>query len=417
MMGIHPIIVLLVTATQTSGDYKMINDKEHDRNSFDCRTTDSPRYIFKSMSLKLLTAFLLLVVTSSLQAQDNALNFSGDFRLRFERTSNQEPNAQSLFKNPRNREVVRLRLGITKKINDFIKFGSRLATGSADDPNTADITLGDFVNDLSFTLDRVYMEFLYKSLFLTGGKFGNPFIATDLVWDGDVNPQGVAGSLTLPSSEQLIPRITGMYYVVDEQSSNPDSYMWGGQMRFTINPNADWSLTFAGAYYDYNIEHLGNADGGDTRSNYLTLDADSNLVYVSDFNLIDAIATIEYRGLNERFPIRIVGDFVKNDGAKVDEDQGFAVDVFVGKASKKNDLRFQYGYSEMETDAVLAAFSHDNTTIATNYQQHTLAADFVIFDNTTLNLTWYLYRTNKLPAPGVENDYFSRLRLNAVVGL
>ena len=44
----------------------------------------------------------------------------------------------------------------------------------------------------------------------------------------------------------------------------------------------------------------------------------------------------------------------------------------------------------------------------------TLTIDYVVLRHTTLNLTWYLYRRNKL----VENDsneFVSRIRLNAVV--
>ena len=91
------------------------------------------------------------------------------------------------------------------------------------------------------------------------------------------------------------------------------------------------------------------------------------------------------------------------------------LDLFVGKASKPKDLRFRYGYSETKTDAVLAAFSNDNTTIATNYKQHTVTIDYVAVENTTLNLTWYLHRKNQLLSSSDSDDMVSRVRLNAVV--
>jgi hypothetical protein len=392
----------------------MKNDNADRHNSLDCGNRTIQRRMPLSIGISLLTTLTFLLLTFPLSAQDNGLNFSGDFRLRFEMTTKQQPTSSPSIRNPRYREVVRFRLGMNKQINDYVKFGSRLATGSPDDPNTADITLGDFVNDLTVSLDKLYMEILYKNLFLTGGKFGNPFLRTDLVWDGDVNPQGVAGSITVPGSEQIMPKLTGIYYVVDEQTINPDSYMWGGQAKLSIRPNTDWKVTLAAGFYDYTIKSLTDADAGDTRSNYLTFDADSNLVYLSDFNLIDVIAVIEYSGLSERFPLKIVADFVKNNGAEVDEDQAFGVDFFLGKASKQNDFRFQYGYAKSETDAVLAAFSHDNLTIATNFEQHTIGIDFVALEKTTLNLTFYYYRLNKVD-PSVDNDYFSRLRLNAIL--
>jgi len=341
------------------------------------------------------------------------LKFFGDFRLRYENTTNLEPGSLD----DRNREVVRFRAGVAKKVNGLLSFGARLATGSSGDPNTADITLGSFVDDLEVSLDRVYLELRHEDIFLTGGKFANPFLKTDLVWDGDVNPQGVAASYTFSGSGQIIPKLTGMYSVVDENARTliPDSWMWGGQTEFSVHPSPDLSFTLAGAFYDYKIRNLSNADAGDTRSNNIISDSTGTATaYISDFDLLDAIAIVEYRGLGERYPIRFVGNYVKNLGAEVNEDQGFMVDLFVGRTSKKNDLRFQYGYSQSETDAVLAAFSNDNTTIATNYMQHTLAIDYVPLGNTTLNLTWYLYKDKSALGPGA-NKFLSRLRVNTMV--
>lgn len=378
----------------------------------------------KRLSLWLpLLLFVLMAFAPQVQGQTDpafGLNFSGDFRLRYENTTNQilgTPLPGN--EDARNREVVRFRAGITKKINELFNFGARLATGSSDDPNTTDVTLGNFVDDLEFSLDRLYLELKHKNLFLTGGKFGNPFRRTDIVWDGDVNPQGVAGSYTFSGSGQITSKFTGIYSIVDEQTLAPDSYMWGGQMELSIHPVQDWSVTLAGAYYDYTIKSLANAGIGDTRSNLLTSDGTA---YISDFDLLDAIAIVEYRGFGERTPIRFVADFVKNLStvAEADgEDQGFTLDLYIGRASKKHDRRFRYGYSRVETDAVFAAFSNDNTTIPTNYEQHTVTIDYVALENMTLNLTWYLYRRNELffAPPGADNEFVSRLRLNVMVKL
>lgn len=356
----------------------------------------------------LLATLVFFVAASYAQEKSDLLSdikFYSDFRLRYENTTNRDN------MDARNREVVRFRAGLTKKISELFNFGARLATGSSDDPNTADVTLGNFVNDLEISLDRLYLELNHQHFFLTGGKFGNPFLRTDLVWDGDVNPQGVAGSYTSSGSKKVISKLTSIYSIIDEQSIAPDSYMVGGQIEFSIHPAPDLSLTLAGAYYDYTIRSLRNADAGDTRSNYLTPDGTA---YISDFDLFDAIVMVEYRGLGERYPIRFVGDYVKNLGAEVGEDEGFSLDLYIGRSSEKKDARFRYGYSEAETDAVLAAFSNDNITIPTNYKQHTLTIDYCIYSNMTLNLTWYLYK-NKLATDPDNNDYISRLRLNAVV--
>ena len=347
------------------------------------------------------------------------IKFYGDARFRYENTSNAEPN--SILLEGRNRAVVRFRGGFQKKISEIFNFGVRLVTGSSDDPNTADVTLGSFVNDLEISFDRFYLKMSNNNFALSGGKFENPFQRTDLVWDGDVNPQGVTGSYTFKGSKKFIPKITGIFFTIDEHSGTdiPDSDMLGGQIQFSTYPSEDLSISLSGGYYDYDITNLSKstADAGDTRSNNVIFDSTGAAVaYLSDFDLVDVIAVLEYRGFGERFPIKVVGDYVKNLGAEVDEDQGYAVDLFVGRASKKNDIRFRYGYSQTETDAVLAAFSNDNTTIATNYIQHTITFDYVALDNMTLNLTWYIYKNNIVTGQET-NEFISRLRLNAVVKL
>jgi hypothetical protein len=362
----------------------------------------------------LLVTLALFAIPSWNEAQaQEPLKLTGDFRVRHESTTKQEIKDSPNSRDPRNREVVRFRFGINRRINGLFNFGARLATGSPDDPNTTDITLGDFVNDLTISLDRAYMELNYKNLFLTGGKFANPFRSTELLWDGDVNLQGFGASYTFSGSKTIIPKLTGVYHVTDEQTTNPDSYMLGGQLQFAINPSPDWSLTLAGGYYDHSIKSLVNANSGDINSNFLTADKKA---YLSDFDLLDGFVAIDYRGFGERFPLRFVGDFVKNQGAAQGEDEGYGADLYLGKVAKKKDWRFQYGYALAENDAILAAFSHDNTTLASNYEQHTLGIDYVVVENTILNVTLYHYRRHHIKsATSIENDFFTRLRLNALV--
>ncbi len=337
-------------------------------------------------------------------------NVSGDFRLRWERTSEQEPTTQPLILDPRNRWVVRFRGGVTRQFGKLTTFGARVTSGQRGDPNSTDITLGDFADGLEVSLDRAFLELKHDGALLTGGKFANPFATTELVWDGDVNPQGVAGSWARPGKHQVTPKLLGIFYVVDEDTVNPDSFMVGGQGQVSVKTSTSWSAVLAGGYYDYSIKSLRHTDTGDTRSNRLTPDGTR---YVSDFDLLDGMLTFDHRGFGARYPVKFVADYVKNLGAD-NNDDGFGLDLFVGRASAQGDMRFRYGYSQADTDAVLAAFSHDNTTLATNYKQHTLTFDYQARKDVQLNATWYVYR--KLDAPSTDpNPWVKRLRLNALV--
>lgn len=365
----------------------------------------------------LLVLFILFVMAVPPAKAQDPLKFSGDFRVRHETTTKQEPGATPDTRDARNREVVRFRFGISRKVNGLFNFGARLATGSPDDPNSTDITLGDFVNDLTISLDRAYMELNYNNLFLTGGKFANPFRISELVWDGDVNLQGFGASYTFAGSDRVVSKLTGVYHVTDEQTNREDSYMLAGQLEFAIKASDNLSLTLAGGYYDHSIKSLANANSADNvTSNFLNATGDG---YLSDFDLLDAMVIVDYRGFSPSLPLRFVADFVTNKGAAEGaqgEDKGYTFDLYLGKVAQKNDWRIQYGYSMAEHDAVLAAFSHDNTTLPTNYEQHTLGLDYYVVDNTILNLTYYHYRRHNIKSTNaIDNDFVSRLRLNALV--
>ena len=172
-----------------------------------CRQQMIYHRLFSFCITGLIFLFILSPFFFDTKAQTGLLSdikFKGDFRLRYENTSNEEPGSTLL--EGRNRAVVRFRVGFTKKISDIFNFGVRLATGSSDDPNTADVTLGSFVNDLEISLDRLYLKMSNNNFALSGGKFENPFQRTDLVWDGDVNPQGVTGNYTFKGSKKFIPK-------------------------------------------------------------------------------------------------------------------------------------------------------------------------------------------------------------------
>src|SRR3546814_10871465 len=76
------------------------------------------------------------------------LDVSGDMRVR------QEWNF--VDGRDRSRSAVRARLRATYKIDDHFAVGARIATGDPDDPNSTDVTLGNFVDDFQVSLDQAW---------------------------------------------------------------------------------------------------------------------------------------------------------------------------------------------------------------------------------------------------------------------
>jgi hypothetical protein len=110
----------------------------------------------------------------------------------------------------------------------------------------------------------------------------------------------------------------------------------------------------------------------------------------------------------------VIGDVVRNLAAEVPEDSGYSLDIIVGKARDIGDWQVHYGYSVVQTDAVLAAFSHDNTGYSTNYRQHTIGVDYIPYERTHVNATAYLFRRDNFELAGQPetNDLVSRFRVN-----
>ncbi|HNP35308.1 MAG TPA: putative porin [Woeseiaceae bacterium] len=345
---------------------------------------------------------------SPARSDDNRLDVAGDFRLRYENTS-----AHAGLPD-RNRGVLRGRLGAAYKVTDALTAGARLTTGDPGDPNTADVTMGDFVNDLDVSLDQAYIAYRFGNHRAVGGKFSNPFKRTDLVWDGDVNPYGAAAHFNLLNTGGSALSLTAIYSIIDEQVIRDDSDMLGAQLSLDTHFGSDLKLGLSAAYYDYDIGSLANADLGDIRGNNL---APGGTAYLSDFNLFDVVATVEYTGIGEAWPLLFTGDYVKNTGAAVPEDTGYRLQFGLRQLAEVGDWRIRYGYSMAQTDAVLAAFSNDNITYATNYRLHALTVDYMLAPHTFLDLTAYRYKRDDFSLvmqPG-SNDYVDRIRFNMYV--
>jgi Putative porin len=342
------------------------------------------------------------VAVAKAAAPPSRLAVSGDFRLRYEGNYGND-DAQDW-----DRGVLRARLGANYVVNDWLTVGGRLATGDPDDPNSSDVTLSNFADDLNVSLDQAYAQFKFENAEVWGGKFPLPFTRTELVWDGDVNPQGVGAIYAMPVGGGAL-RLSGLYFLVDHSVAGTDSSMLGAQAGLDLPLTEDFRLELSAAYYDYTLPGVAGADAGDFRSNLIGPDGR----YVSDFNLTDVIGAMTFRG-GERWPVRLTGEYVKNGGARTPGDTAYNFELLAGQVRDRGDWRFGYSYSVAEVDAVLAAFSQDNTTIATNYRQHTLFVDYAITNKVLFDATLYHYRPYDAQFSGTDDpeDWLDRLRVN-----
>jgi Putative porin len=335
---------------------------------------------------------------------DARLDISGDFRVRY------ESNFSRGRANDRDRTVLRGRLRATYAVTDWLTAGGQLATGDFDDPKNVDITLGNFDNKLRVSLDQAYLRANSGNVEIYAGKIPQTYVNTDLVWAPDFNPQGFSASYKAQLGDAASLKATALYHIVDEAVSGPDSRMIGGQVTLEAAPTSQLSVQLSGSYYDYTLRSTAGGGPNDFRSN-----AFSNGRYLSDFNLLDVIGSVTFAGLGERWPVRVVADYVYNFGAINSDDTGFAADIVFGRTANPGEFSFGGGYAVAETEAVFAAFSQDNITLATNYRQYSGYIDYAIKSNLFLNATLYHYRVKDRIAGGIApNPWLNRFRINLV---
>lgn len=331
------------------------------------------------------------------------LDVSGDLRVR------QEWNF--VDGRDRSRSAVRARVRATYKIDDHIAVGTQIATGDPDDPNSTDVTLGNFVDDFQVALDQAWIRYTHGGLTAYAGKFPQPFQRTDMLWDSDVSPQGIAAAYGADIGKARIDA-RGLWFVIDEAAVARDSDMLGGQLALSAPLGPDFKAGLTGSYYHYRLGSVAGADAGDFRGNLL-----SGGRYLSDFHLLEAIGTLGWSGPSERWPLAFTADYVKNSGAAVPGDTAFNLELAAGRVAKPGDLRLTYNYSEVEVDSVLAAFSHDNIDLSTNYKLHGLGLAYVPAPHLQLDLLWYHYRPLDPAYAGglAPTDWLDRIRLAFMV--
>ncbi len=287
--------------------------------------------------------------------------FSGDFRLRGEPFFGGPAN-QSL---DQTRERFRLRFNVTAKLNDDISGGFSLASGDINDPTSTNQTVGDFYTRKGIALDRAYVDYTphqFKNLTLIGGKFGYPWYNTELTWDKDLNPEGLAQTLTFNLNTPALKKIafigfelpfTQVAGVSLANQSLVSSVTYGGQVQ------TNWQLAswlkfgmYAGFYDFVHADPIALAlarassknpqtpltgllplGTGNTVQNSITTTTATDIIttggkayptgvtnitnaqFASKFALVDGLARFDVQTPSVRWPIALIGDYVQNTEA------------------------------------------------------------------------------------------------------
>lgn len=374
------------------------------------------------------------------------LSFSGDMRVRHEGFYQEGVKA-------RNRERLRFRFGARLKISDELTAGFRIASGDSNDPISTNQTMGDLFDRKPLSIDQVYItvtpgatfglgDWPWKPLSMTAGKMGNPLfrpravLESEMIWDGDVTPEGLAETLTLYQASEGPFRsfkLNAFQWTVDEASGTADSFFLGGQFvgEFKPLPGLDVSLGLGDYYLTSSRRAAQEANGNDSLNltNSVVLrdgtvviggapfspDPDNPIrKFYGGFNLLNAGAQLKWDTGYTKWPLSFFVDFVHNTEAKTDEDTAVWVGLGLGETKNPGDWSIAAVWARTETDAVLSELSYSDfgRDGGTNVQGPFVAINYMILPRLTLTAKNHFVSFIERPA-GESNSMLYRLQLDA----
>lgn len=411
----------------------------------------------------------------------NRFRLSGDFRVRFEDQLFADDNQAFSYYNwpvineeggitaagenavrnttvDRQRYRIRLRLGLEAQIADHLKAGVRLATSNDRSPIAINQTLGQYGKQYEVALDRAFLQYDHVDsrgtdwFTVWAGRFANPWLSTDNLFDPDLSFEGFAGTFRLPigpkaalaedffrsgpqyrqvnmgfSTPNTAFLTVGAFPLQDIELESQDKWLWAAQGGFDWLFGTSTRVKAGIAYYDYkNIVAQPNALGSRrndwtapeffTKGNSLAAirspanDPDGCAVdelvclvgLASDFNIVDAMVSLDYGGFGANH-VMLTANYSENIGfdrreirRRTGDDiepktTAFQVRLDVGRPEirKFGDWSTFIAYKYLERDSVLDAFTDSNFHLAgTDAKGWMAGMAYGLAKNTWANIRW-----------------------------
>lgn len=314
-------------------------------------------------------------MTTDLEDWAKRIKLSGDFRFRHENINKDDGDGVH-----QSRQRIRARLKVSAKITDNVAVGFRLVTGGGQ--TSANQSLEESFTGKKVFFDRAYLSWqpdFAQGLTATFGKFKQPWYNVSshgLIWDSDVNPEGLALSYNRTVGAVNLTATGGYFILEDGDTVNGDSnndgfsddlnmYHFGISATMQINDTV--KSTLGSNAYIYNNESI-----------------------VGDFKEANAIEIYEVAGrldFDTAFlPVYIYAQYANNASAKNGKNTAW----LAGLGAKLGAFKMDYNYRNTQEFAVADTFN--DGTFATGHtatQGHKVKLTYAISKNFATGMAYY----------------------------
>ncbi|MCK8682220.1 putative porin [Pseudomonas umsongensis] len=336
--------------------------------------------------------------------------FKGDVRFRQENVHNDGvPNNKD-----QDRQRIRARLGAFSEINPQVDTGIRIATGSSDDARSTNQDLNNYFDKKQIWLDLGYVDYhpdAIKNLHVIGGKMLQPWVSMgDIIWDSDINPEGLALTYKYPLGNTELFGSAGHYTLKDNVDGEGvqfkhDLRLYAGQLgaRFAITDNL--KMTVGGSLYNYDNDE----DSACTASTSPCALAVNGNTPGEQFRLWEGFSQIDIGGLP--MPLSLYGQYVHNAEASNDKDTGW----LAGVKTKLYGFGLDYNYRDVQQNAVVGAFTDsDFANGFTGSRGSKLKVSYELDKNFTLGATYFMANSDYTNASvNLKDSDINTLQLDA----
>ena len=322
------------------------------------------------------------------------IKVKGDLRYRFQHVEAEETDGSNLS-TTKNIQRIRARLGVFADVNDWITAGIGIRTGEK--ANSGNVTIGDGFAPKDFSLSLAYFTLAPEDAKYGSATFGKMKQqwknATDMIWDSDVNPEGVAYAYSGKAKQTGLLASAGFYTVVDTKATAHDATLAQGQLVVAQPIGKKTKLTVGGSFYGYD-------------------NATDVATYAVDYDIAEFLVEYSVKDIGP-VPFKFYGNYV-NNLVESNENQGYCAGIKFGSA-KKGKWEVKYDYRDLELYAAPPAFTDsDFADGGTGVKGHRIKAKYNLAKNLAGGITYI--NSLRTPARSLNQDQqFNTLMLDLMI--
>ncbi|HEY1249559.1 MAG TPA: hypothetical protein VGH97_00120 [Thermoanaerobaculia bacterium] len=232
------------------------------------------------------------------------------------------------------------------------------------------------------SIERYYVLWKPGRFELRLGRFGMPLLASEVLWDRDIQTPGGAAEWTSPDGAWTI-AAAGFYA---PQNHGDRSRIGVGQVVWRTGSEDRVALEASASYWSYDLRQMPPAY---IRENTAIL-VGGQLAYGSDFHVADLLLRLRARVCE--VPLLLSLDGIHNFEAAAKKKNAFEATLAAGRVGTPGDVRAFYTYQYVQRDALVAAYNTDDWWFHTWYEGHRAGVAVTFLPQTYLQVSGSVQR-------------------------